>query len=152
MGYASDLYRERAHAEIFRLWAAPGGENVSQDTDHHDAVTLTIPASPRHAATVRVVAASIAADLGLDVDQIDDLRLGINEAVAVLTDEVSEHDELEIEFTMSPGRLDVEVRCTGRTAVPAPDDLADRILAAVVDHHEYSDGAIRFSKSSIDVA
>ena len=40
----------------------------------------------RHASTVRVVAASLGADAGLTVDEIEDLRLGVNEAVSVLAD------------------------------------------------------------------
>ena len=49
-------------------------------------VDIDLPLSPRHASTVRAVAASVGADVGLSVDQIDDLRLGVNEAIAILTD------------------------------------------------------------------
>ena len=49
-------------------------------------VELDLPLAHRHASTVRVVAASLGADAGLTVDEIEDLRLGVNEAVSVLAD------------------------------------------------------------------
>ncbi len=123
-----------------------------------DSVVLSVPASPRHAATARVVAASLAADLGFDVDEIDDLRLGINEAVAVLADDDTDAasfdrsgDRLEIEFraVLEPvARLDVTVHRPGASARPALDELAERVLAAVVDQHEHLGDAVRLSKSS----
>ena len=51
-----------------------------------EVITLSLPLSARHASTVRVVAASLAADCGFNIDEIDDLRLGINEAVSIMTD------------------------------------------------------------------
>ncbi len=136
------------------------GERTQSD-DHHDrgAVRLSVPASPRHAATARVLAASIAADAGFDVDAIDDLRLAVNEAVAVLTDvEASaDSDRLEIEFLVQNGSIQVELHRSGTSASgsagtdqpPAElDDLARTILSAVVDHHEIVDGRFRLTKST----
>lgn len=126
-------------------------------SEHPDVVVLTVPATPRHAATARVVAASLAADLGFDVDEIDDLRLGLNEAVAVLADHGTDDadDRLRIEFrTVSagrePARIDVVVRRADDAPSTSPDldELAERILSAVVDQHEHRDGAIQLSKSS----
>ncbi|MEX2625609.1 MAG: ATP-binding protein [Ilumatobacteraceae bacterium] len=126
-------------------------------SDQPDVIVLTVPATPRHAATARVVAASLAADLGFDVDEIDDLRLGLNEAVAVLADhEIDDADDrLRIEFRTVPAgrgsaRIDVVVRRDHGTSATSSDldELAERILAAVVDQHEHRDGAIQLSKSS----
>lgn len=154
--------------------------NSSGASEHPGVVVLTVPATPRHAATARVVAASLAADLGFGVDEIDDLRLGLNEAVAVLADhrdddavdradgdegdhgdESDDEDEggiaddrLRIEFRTvpagsTPARIDVVVHRGERGGAPADlDELAERILSAVVDHHEHREGAIQLSKSS----
>lgn len=135
----------------------PSGGPADGDTTADDAVVLWVPADARHAATARVVAASLAADLGFTVDEIDELRLGINEAVAVLADEADGSDEadrerdarLEVEFHASSAptaRIDVTVRRVGDVTTPALDDLADRILGAVVDHHELVGTAVRLSK------
>jgi serine/threonine-protein kinase RsbW len=113
-------------------------------------IRLTVPASPRHATTARMVAASLAADAGFDVDEIDDVRLGINEAIAVLTDEpcVDHGDVVEVEFNVGDRRIEISVRRPRGPAVPPPDDLAVRILTAVMDQHEFGDGEFRLSKRS----
>ena len=49
-------------------------------------VRLSLPASPRYLAAARVVAASLGAESGLSVDDLEDLRLGVNELVSVLVE------------------------------------------------------------------
>jgi anti-sigma regulatory factor (Ser/Thr protein kinase) len=120
-----------------------------------ESIELTLPLSPRHAATARVVAASLAADAGFTVDEIDDFRLGINEAVAVLTEDADDTAvrestrRLSVMFRVSDRRVDVVVRRDGGDPAGPPDELAERILSAVVDHHEYIDGAFHLTKSTI---
>jgi serine/threonine-protein kinase RsbW len=113
-------------------------------------VELTLPALPRHATVVRLVAASLAADAGFDVDEIDDVRLGINEAIAVLTDEpmVGPDDCIHIEFSSLPSRIEVRASRPNGVAAPLPDDLAIRILSVVVDEHSFVDGVFRLVKLS----
>jgi serine/threonine-protein kinase RsbW len=124
-----------------------------------DLVTLSVPAETRHAATARVVAASLAADLGFDVDEIDDLRLGVNEAVAVVLDVTAgsdggahdgDTDTLDITFTIDGTRIGIEVSRSRSSAEVEFDELADRILSAVVDQHSSSAGVVRLSKSLRD--
>jgi hypothetical protein len=101
-----------------------------------------------------VVAASLAADAGFSIDEIDDVRLGLNEAVAVLTDGASAPEDagaaLEIEFRVDGRALELVVRSTGDHAAVEPDELAGRILDAVMDRYEYSAGVFRMSKVSTE--
>ena len=134
------------------------------ESERPGTVTLSIPAEPRHAATARVVAASLAADLGFDVDAIDDLRLGVNEAVALVldtpatADRTATHDHngdhrtgtLEITFTIEGTRIGIEISRPGSSADVEFDELADRILSAVVDHHSHTAGVVRLAKSLRD--
>jgi anti-sigma regulatory factor (Ser/Thr protein kinase) len=106
-------------------------------------VELDLPLSTRYASTARVVAASLAADAGFTVDEIDDLRIGLNEAVSLVADVEADDDgeaRLRVRFQIDDGRVTVRV---GRTGVPAGgitiDVLAERILGAVVDDFS-SDG------------
>lgn len=100
-------------------------------------IAVDLPLHPRHASTARVVAASVAADAGFTIDEIEDLRLGVNEAVSVLADvEPTEAARLSIEFERGDGVITVVARRSGVEApLPpdAPDRLARRILGAVVD-------------------
>lgn len=116
-----------------------------------ETIRLVLPASPRHAATARVVAASLAADAGFDVDAIDDLRLAVNEAVAVLTDPVdaptgADSVLIEIEFQVTPGHIDVRLELSEDLGPIEFDELATTILSAVVDHHEVDGRTFRLTK------
>jgi hypothetical protein len=96
-----------------------------------------------------MVAASLAADAGFSVDEIDDLRLGINEVVSVLADEASADPKarLSIEFNVTSGRVDATVSRSDGAGTVELDDLAQRILDAVTDRYEYSRGAFKLSKT-----
>ena len=108
-----------------------------------DVVELDLPLHHRHASTVRVVAASLAADLGFSIDEIEDLRLGVDEAVSVVADvDADVSARLHLRFESHPGSITVHV---GRVNVPQlirpdeVDELAVRILHAVVDRFEVRD-------------
>jgi anti-sigma regulatory factor (Ser/Thr protein kinase) len=117
--------------------------------DDTQTVSLTLPLHVRHASTARMVAASLAADAGFSADDIEDLRLGINEVVSVLADEPSDDPaaRLTIEFNLVPGRVEATVARTDGAGASELDDLAKRILDAVVDSYEYARGAFKISKT-----
>jgi len=104
-----------------------------------DHVELDLPLLPKHASTVRAVAASLAADAGFTIDEIDDLRLGVNEAVSVLTDvdlDTPGGARMQLHFEVERGAIKVTAdRNCSDTAVTGDDldVLATRILGAVVD-------------------
>ena len=117
-----------------------------------DVIIVDLPLSARQAATVRVVAASLAADCGFNIDEIDDLRLGINEAVSIMTDvEAPSVARLIVEFTVEPKSIAVTVRrsqVVGLDGDEPIDELARRILGVVVDSFAISDGSFLLSKSA----
>ena len=116
-------------------------------------VDIEIPLHIRHASTVRAVAAAVCADLGFSVDAIDDLRLGVNEAVSLLADiDVDAGDadaRLKVRFEAGDGS--VTVRCSrhgvdDEIGVDDLDVLARRILDAVVDEYAVVDGVVTIVK------
>lgn len=113
-----------------------------------DHVELDVPLASRYASTVRAVAASVGAELGFSVDDIDDLRLGVNEAVSILGDvDDPSSGRLHVRFETGDGAVTVHCSRRGIEEPVVEDDidvLARRILAAVVD--EYSvDGSGRIT-------
>lgn len=97
---------------------------------------------------MRAVAASVCAELGFSVDDIDDLRLGVNEAVSILSD-VDHRAEarLHIRFEAADGAVTVHCSRQGVDGPIVDDDidvLARRILDAVVDDYAL-DGAGRIT-------
>jgi serine/threonine-protein kinase RsbW len=120
-----------------------------QATQRDEAVRLSLPASRDYVRVVRLTASAIATNLEFDVDELDDLRVGIGELVNVAL-EASQPGTLEIVFTVAGGGLHIE------GAVPAEegrgvelDALTRQIMEGVVDDYsiEIVDGTIRFTCS-----
>ena len=118
-----------------------------------DVVELDLPLQHRHASTVRVVAASLGADAGLTVDEIEDLRLGVNEAVSVLADVDAVDARLRVRFEINGQAMTVTARRTGvdqALSIDDIDELAVRILRAVVDEFRVDDdGAFVVVKNAL---
>jgi anti-sigma regulatory factor (Ser/Thr protein kinase) len=127
---------------------------MSANSESVEVVELDLPLAHRHASTVRVVAASLGADAGLTVDEIEDLRLGVNEAVSVLADvDVTSGARLRVRFEILGHGMTVTARRTGVDQALSVDDidvLAARILRAVVDEFRVDDdGAFVVVKNAL---
>jgi anti-sigma regulatory factor (Ser/Thr protein kinase) len=105
---------------------------------------IDLPLSARYATTVRAVAASMAATISMSIDDIDDLRLGVNEAISVLTDlddDAPTTGRLHVRFEVESDRIRVVASRSGVEDRPGVelDVLAERILGAVVDEYSVDD-------------
>lgn len=124
------------------------------DSDHDNQIELIVPARADMASTVRLVAASLGADVGLTLDEIDDVRLALDEifsSAAEHADDTSAAAADRISVTFRPGdrRLDVIVFVVGDRTITL-DPLATRILASVADDFQSTAGAFMFSKSAAE--
>jgi serine/threonine-protein kinase RsbW len=111
------------------------------ETVRTDTVELDVPANPAYLAVVRTATAGLAARLDLTLDQIEDLRIAVDEACALLLGGRSHPGEtLSTSFTIGDGALDVFI--TGPAAVP-PDksSFAWSVLNALVGKVETGSGA-----------
>jgi serine/threonine-protein kinase RsbW len=101
-----------------------------------DTVRITIPASPQFLQVVRLVAAGLAARLRFTIDEIEDLKIAVDELVAYLTGTQGREGEIEITFHVGDDRL--EISGVGRfpSATKVPTELSEfsrMILDTVVD-------------------
>lgn len=116
-------------------------------------VRLAVPAAPEYLRVVRLTAAGLASRMGFTFDEVEDLRIAVDELCYPLVREPSLDRMVELRFTIAAEALAIE----GETTRPGPAELADfepnelstQILAAVVDEHEItaSHGHIRFRLS-----
>ena len=107
-----------------------------------DEVRLAVPARPEFLGLARVTAAGLASRLGFTYDQVEDLRLAIDEICFGLTGSKGRDGILELHFLLAPEAL--TVRGEGRFSAPSPvhlSELSEVILDALVDEHSMSDGA-----------
>jgi serine/threonine-protein kinase RsbW len=101
-----------------------------------DTVRVTIPASPQYVQVVRLVAAGLASRLGFTIDDIEDLKIGVDELASYLTGMQGRDGTLELSFEIFDDRI--EITGTGRLAEDQTvrDQLTDfsrMILETVVD-------------------
>ncbi len=111
-----------------------------------DSIDVTVPARTELASTVRLLAASFGADVGFSVDEIDDLRLALNEVFTTAA-ESGRAERVAVSFVPGERRIDVRIS----TVPPADielDALAATILASVVADLVNEDGVITFTKST----
>ena len=115
-----------------------------------EAVSITIPASPEYLKVLRLVAAGLAARLGFTLDEIEDLKIAVDELTAYLMGPQGREGKLEIRFAVGEN----ELRISGRGHFPHEHRLPTQlthmsrmILQTVVDAAtlEQMDGTPGFS-------
>jgi len=92
-------------------------------------VDLTVPASSEHLRVLRLVAASLAASLGLDIDQLDDLRIAVDELCSLLIEHAPEGTRLRLTLCGDGGRLVAE----GALLQDAPVAMIDAVSQLILD-------------------
>jgi serine/threonine-protein kinase RsbW len=97
-----------------------------------DAVEVRIPADVLYVSTLRLTAASLAARCDLTIDDIEDLRLAVDEACALLLPHASEGSTLDARFQLAAGRLEVATSVhTDDEAEPDRSGFAWTVLGAL---------------------
>jgi len=119
-------------------------ESGQSGTKVAEVVRLSVPGSLEYVRVVRLTAAAVAARLGFDVEEIEDLRVAVDELASVVI-EAGAGAELSLSFSNLGDRFVVE----GSAAVvsePGLDELTRQILGAVVDDFDISttDGVAHF--------
>ena len=72
-------------------------------------IQLIAPAERGSVRLARILAAGVAADAGLSIDDTEDLRIAVSELVALLVDGLDEHDlTIEVDFSRDRGEVVVE--------------------------------------------
>ena len=115
-------------------------------------VRLVVPAAPEYLRLVRLTAAGLASRLGFTFDEVEDLRIAVDELCFHLLgegdDDTAPDDSRTMDLVYSAGTDFITI--TGRTGlngpVPEPSELSEQILDALVDEHEVTgdDGTVTF--------
>jgi serine/threonine-protein kinase RsbW len=103
-----------------------------ETTQVADTVDLRVPADPAYLAVIRTATAGLAARLDLTLDEIEDLRIAVDEACALLLDHRAHPGEgVHASFTIHPGTLEVVMSGPTRN-LPERGSFAWTVLEALV--------------------
>ncbi len=83
-------------------------------------VELRLPADGAYASLLRTLAATLAARLDFTMDDIEDLRIAVSEAAAMVLDEADDDAQLVCRFGLGDGTLDSVISAPA-SAPSAPD-------------------------------
>ena len=106
-----------------------------------DSVEVRVPADGAYIATLRLTAASLAARCDLTIDDIEDLRLAVDEACALLLPHAAPDTRLEATFVVRPGELSVTASVTsvdGIESTPDRGGFAWSVLSALASDVDVS--------------
>ncbi|MFP5346173.1 MAG: anti-sigma regulatory factor [Actinomycetes bacterium] len=96
-----------------------------------DRVGLRVPADPAYLTVLRTATAGLAARLDLTLDEIEDLRIAVDEACVLLLVGAADGDHLDASFQLEEDLLDIAV--TGpASSLPNGHSLTWAVLAALV--------------------
>ncbi|MEU6021728.1 MULTISPECIES: anti-sigma regulatory factor [unclassified Micromonospora] len=106
---------------------------TGQSTTDDDIVHLTVPADGGYLGVLRTATAGLAARLQFALDEIEDLRIAVDEACAMLLAIAPGDAELDCRFAVTEDALTVEVTVpTVRGAkLPAESSFAWKVLTAL---------------------
>jgi serine/threonine-protein kinase RsbW len=112
-----------------------GGERREAE----DQVTVRLPAEGAYLSVLRTATAGLAARLDFTLDEIEDLRIAVDEACAMLLSQAVPGASLECEFTLGHDVMTIAVSATCLAPQqPATDTFAWTVLTALagsVDAH-----------------
>jgi serine/threonine-protein kinase RsbW len=101
-------------------------------------ITLTVPATAASIAVVRTVTASVASELALPFDAVDDLRIAVAEACNRLFALRVPGERLHLELRPTPDKLTLALSIDTSDASWPRDDhdhsLAWKVIAGLTDH------------------
>jgi serine/threonine-protein kinase RsbW len=115
-------------------WAGTPGTGTlpPQERELRDQVTVRLPAEGAYLSVLRTATAGLAARLDFTLDEIEDLRIAVDEACAMLLAQADEGSALQCDFTLDRDSMTIAVSAQSRLGEPpAKDTFAWTVLSAL---------------------
>jgi serine/threonine-protein kinase RsbW len=107
---------------------------IDQHPNSRGDVELRVPADVAFVAMLRTLTAGVAARCDLTLDEIEDLRLAVDEACAILLPHAPRDGVLTARFTLHEGRLEFVASVPAESgAQPDREGFAWTVLRALAD-------------------
>src|SRR4051812_19180753 len=97
-------------------------------------VELRVPADSAYVSVLRTTSAGLAARLDFTLDDIEDLRMAVGEASALVLPQAEPGTDLLCEFFMRPGELTIQVGVASHQPSPPDEDgFAWQVLSTLAN-------------------
>ena len=118
-----------------------GAATAARTAQGDDVVELTLPADGAYLSVLRTATAGLAARLDFTLDEIEDLRIAVDEACALLLPDALPDAHLSCVFSLTSESLSVTVTVPSRTGrVPRRNTFAWTVLSALAGDVDASTG------------
>ena len=108
----------------------PGPGRAERETKDH--VKVCMPAEGAYLSVLRTATAGLAARLDFTLDEIEDLRIAVDEACAMLLAQADPGSSLECDFTLDQSAMTIAVSADATQGrPPAKDSFAWTVLSAL---------------------
>jgi serine/threonine-protein kinase RsbW len=105
---------------------------LAQDGRRAERLELRVPTTATQLPAVRAMAGDLAIRMDYDLDSVEDLRLAVDEACALLLPHAADKSTLDARFELHSGRLVVETTvATDESAEPDRSGFAWTVLGAL---------------------
>ena len=115
-----------------------------------DRFELTVPGRARSLVPFRLFVAAVAADAGCTVDEIDDLRLAVSEAFALLVDVATPPTAVALVIEVDGRDLRLVIDAVPAGPARRPDPLAVAVLSSVIDAHNVDGSTVVLEKRAVE--
>ena len=111
-----------------------------------DKVRLAVPAQPEYMRLARLTAAGLASRLGFSYDEVEDLRIAVDELCYLLVGPDGRSGTITLTYALDGPSLVVEGEGASEGQPTEFADLSKQILAAIVDDYDVTrrDGSVAF--------
>jgi serine/threonine-protein kinase RsbW len=105
---------------------------VAADREARDRVRVSMPAEGAYLSVLRTATAGLAARLDFTLDEIEDLRIAVDEACAMLLSQAIPGTNLECDFELGTDSMTITVSVVAaQPRTPARDTFAWTVLSAL---------------------
>ncbi len=106
-----------------------------------DEISVRFPAKPGYLHISRLNASAIGTEAGLDVEELQDLRLAVNEAVGWLLLDADGDGQVELQMSASEGTVTIRGSrvVSGELPEREPDSLLSAVLGATLDSYHVTE-------------
>ncbi len=112
-------------------------------------VELRVPADSAYASVLRTTAAALAARVDFTIDDIEDLRMAVAEAAALVLEQADAAADLTCRFDLAPERLTVRLDAPAADAAPDLDSFAWQVLTTLASSADIDAGDGRLTVTMV---